>query len=345
MIEPPRPNRQSPQELLMGLALGYMLARAVHVAADMGLADLLRDGPRTINELAGATGAQPQSLFRLMRMLAANGIFAEDQPGRFDLTPAAALLQSGAPGSLREAVRLAGDITGEGRWWSLWSDLERCVVTGEPEFDRAYGTDFYSHLAETPAANRWWSRGVASFAAAENVAIVESFDFSGARKVVDVGGGRGGFLAEVLKRYPALKAVLYDHPLIVTEPEYLAAAGVLERCELVGGNFLDSVPTGADMYVMKRILMDWSDDDCVRLLRHCRDAMTPDGRVLTLNVVLPPGNQPHPGKIIDVFLMLQLRGRERTEEEFRDLYRRAGLRLSRIVANPSMLAVVEGVRD
>ncbi len=149
----------------------------------------------------------------------------------------------------------------------------------------------------------------------------------------------------MLKRYPALKAVLYDHPLIVTEPEYLAAAGVLERCELVGGNFLDSVPTGADMYVMKRILMDWSDDDCVRLLRHCRDAMTPDGRVLTLNVVLPPGNQPHPGKIIDVFLMLQLRGRERTEDEFRDLYRRDGLRLSRIVANPSMLAVVEGVRD
>jgi len=345
MVETPNPNGQSPQELLMGIAMGYMLSRALHVAADMGISDLLSEGPQTVDELAKATGAQPQSLYRLMRMLAASGIFAEDLPGRFDLTPAAALLRSRVACSLRDAVRLAGDITGEGNWWNLWTDLERCVMTGKPEFDRVYGTDFYSHLADTPGANQWWSKGVASFAAAENVAIVENFDFSDARKIVDVGGGRGGFLAEVLKRYPAVEAVLYDHPQIVNEPEYLAATGLLDRRELVGGNFLDSVPIGADTYVLKRILMDWNDDDCVRLLRLCREAMTEGSRVLTLNVVLPPGNQPHPGKVIDVFLMVQLRGGERTEEEFRELYRRAGLKLTRIVATPSMLSVVEGVRD
>src|SRR5262249_55187083 len=131
MVETPNPNGQSPQELLMGIAMGYMLSRALHVAADMGIADLLSEGPQTVDELAKATGAQPQSLYRLTRMLAASGIFADDLPGRFDLTPAAALLRSRVACSLRDAVRLAGDITGEGNWWNLWTDLERCVMTGQ----------------------------------------------------------------------------------------------------------------------------------------------------------------------------------------------------------------------
>ena len=152
-------------------------------------------------------------------------------------------------------------------------------------------------------------------------------------------------LAEILKRNPTAKGVLYDHPLIVKEAEYLAAAGVLDRCELIGGNFLQSVPAGADAYITKRILMDWNDEDCVKLLRLCRDAMTKDGRVLTVIAVLPPGNQPHPGKIIDIFMMIQLKGRERTAEEFSDLYKRAGLKLTRIVHNPSALSIIEGQRD
>jgi hypothetical protein len=345
MSETQGPNNQSPQDVLLGMAMGYMLARAVHVAAEMGIADLLNDGPKRVEELAKATGARPSSLYRLLRMLAGSGIFAEDSSGRFELTPPAAFLRSDVPGSLRNAVRLTGDITGEGKWWNLWGDLQRCVMTGDPEFDRVYKTDFYTHLAGAPAANQWWSKGVASFAAAENVAIVSNYDFAPFRRIVDVGGGRGGFLAEILKRYPTVKAALYDHPLIVKEPEYLAAAGVLDRCELIGGNFLQSVPKDADAYVMKRILMDWDDEDCVKMLRLCRDAMTENGRVLTVNVVLPPANQPHPGKIIDIFLMIQLKGRERTEDEFRDLYRRAGLKLTRIVHNPSMLSIVEGERD
>jgi hypothetical protein len=344
MSEAQRPDHPSPQDMLLGIAMGYMLARGVYVAAEMGIADLLNDGPKRIEELAEATGAHSQSLHRLLRMLAGSGFFAEDSSGRFELTPPAALLRSGVPGSLRDAVRLVGDITGEGKWWNLWGDLQRCVMTGEPEFDRVYGTDFYTHLAGTPVENRWWSKGVASFAAAENVAIVNSYDFAPFRRIVDAGGGRGGFLAEILKRNPTINAVLYDHPLIVQEPEYLAAAGVLDRCELIGGNFLQFVPQGADAYIMKRILMDWDDEDCVKMLRLCRDAMTEGGRVLTVNVVMPPANQPHPGKIIDIFLMVQLKGRERTEDEFRDLYKRAGLKLTRIVHNPSMLSIVEGER-
>jgi len=345
MGETQRPNDQSSQDLLLGIAISYMLSRAVHVAAEMGLADLLSDGPKSVEELAQATGARPQSLYRLLRALAGNGIFAEDSAGRFELTPPAAWLRSGIPGSLRDAVRLAGDITGEGKWWNLWSDLQHCAMTGDPEFDRVYGADFYSHLAASPAANRWWSRGVASFAAAEVAAIVDSYDFSPFKRIVDAGGGRGGLLAEILKRNSTARGVLYDHPLIVKEADYLAAAGVLDRCELVGGDFLQSVPVGGDAYITKRILMDWDDEDCVKLLRLCRDAMTKDGRVLTIIAVLPPGNQPHPGKIIDLFMMIQLKGRERTAEEFRDLYKRAGLKLTRIVQNPSALSIVEGERD
>ena len=344
MSETKHTNDRSPSDVLLGMATGYMLARGVHVAAELGIADLLNDGPRSIEELAQATGAHPQSLHRLLRMLAGSGVFAEDSSGRFELTPPAALLRSAVPGSLRDAVRLTGDITGEGKWWDLWGDLQRCVITGEPEFDRVYGTDFYTHLTGAPEANRWWSRGVASFAAAECVAIADSYDFSPFRRIVDAGGGRGGLLAEILKRNPTVKGVLYDHPLIVQEPEYLSAAGLLDRCELIGGNFLESVPQGADAYIMKRILMDWNDEDCVKMLRLMRDAMTPEGRVLTVNAVLPPANQPHPGKIIDIFMMIQLKGRERTEGEFRDLYKRAGLKLTRIVHNPSVLSIVEGVR-
>ena len=161
---------------------------------------------------------------------------------------------------------------------------------------------FIPHRAGAPAANRWWSKGVASFATAEVTPIVDSYDFSQFKRIVDAGGGRGALLAEILKRNPTAKGVLYDHPLIVKEPEYLAAAGVLDRCELIGGNFLQIRSGLVRMHmIQKRILMDWDDEDCVKLLRLCRDAMTKDGRVLTVIAVLPPGNQPHPGKACRYF--------------------------------------------
>jgi O-methyltransferase domain len=159
-----------------------------------------------------------------------------------------------------------------------------------------------------------------------------------------VAGGRGGFFAEILKAHPIVRGVLYDHPEVVKEPTAVMAAGLMDRCEVVGGNFLESVPGGADAYIAKRILMDWDDEHVVALLCRCRRAMAEHGRVITVNVVMPPGNQPHPGKIIDLFLIVQLRGRERTEQEFRELYRRAGLGLTKIVPTPSMLSLAEGER-
>ena len=243
MSETQSSNNQSPEDVLLGMAMGYMLARAVHVAAEMGIADLLNDGPKRVEELAKTTGAAAVDHFIVCCACSPEMvIFAEDSSGRFELTPPAAFLRGGVPGSLRDAVRLIGDITGEGKWWNLWGDLRRCVMTGEPELDRVYKTDFYTHLAGAPAANQWWSKGRRKLCRRRGRRHSHNYDFAPFRRIVDVGGGRGGLLAEILKRNPSAKATLYDHSLIVKEPEYLAAAGVLDRCELIGGNFLQSVP-------------------------------------------------------------------------------------------------------
>ena len=344
MSEAQQPTEQSPLEILYAIAVGYMVSRSLHVAADLGIADLLSDGPKSIEELASATGAHQQSLYRVLRVLAGHGVFAEAPLGHFQLTPPAALLQTEVPGSLRDIVRTAGDMAGDGTWWNLVGQLRRTVLTGEPEFERVYGIGFYEYLARNPAANVWWARGMLSQGATEDAAIVGCYNFGQFRRIVDVAGGRGGFLAEILKAHPTVRGVLYDHPEVVKEPTALMAAGLMDRCEVVGGSFLESVPGGADAYLAKRILMDWDDEHVVALLRLCREAMAAHGRVITINVVMPPGNQPHPGKIIDLFLMVQLRGQERTEHEFRELYRRAGLQLTRIVPTPSMLSLVEGER-
>jgi hypothetical protein len=320
MSEAQNPAEQSPLEIIFAIAAGYMVSRSLHVAADLGIADLLSDGPKSIEELASATGAHQQSLYRMLRALAGHGVFAEDSAGRFQLTPSAALLQTGVPGSLRDIVRTVGDMAGDGQWWTLVGQLHRTVLTGKPEFERVYGMGFYEYLA------------------------LSCYNFSQFRRIVDVAGGRGGFLAEVLKAHPTVRGVLYDHPEVVKEPTALMTAGLMDRCEVVGGNFLESVPSGADAYIAKRILMDWDDEQVVALLRRCREAMAAQGRIITVNVVMPPGNEPHPGKIIDLFLMVQLKGRERTEQEFRELYRRAGLQLTKIVPTPSMLSLVEGER-
>jgi hypothetical protein len=344
MSEAQKAAEQSPLEIIYAIAIGYMVSRCLHVAADLGIADLLSDGSKSIAELASATGAHQQSLYRMLRALAGHGVFTEDPAGRFHLTPPAALLQANVSGSLRDIVRTVGDMAGDGKWWNLVGQLRRTVLTGEPEFERVYGMGFYEYLAQNPEANDWWARGMLSQGTTEDAAIVSCYNFGQFRQIVDVAGGRGGFLAEVLKAYPTVRGVLYDHPEVVKEPTALMAAGLMDRCEVIGGNFLESVPSGADAYIAKRILMDWDDEHVVTLLRMCREAMVEHGRVITINVVMPPGNQPHPGKIIDLFLMVQLRGRERTEQEFRELYQRAGLRLTKIVPTPSMLSLVEGER-
>lgn len=334
----------SPQEVILGMALGYLVSRSLHVATELGIADLLKDGPKSIEELARATGAHQQSLYRLLRMLAGHGVFAEEPPGRFHVTSMAAVLQTGVAGSVRDAVRMIGDLAGDGSWWTAVGHLRHSVLTGEPGFDYVHGRGFFDYLAQHPAAGAWFDRGLANFATAENTAIVSCYDFGQFRRVVDVGGGQGGFLAEVLKVFPGVSGVLCDRPQVIWEPAYLTAAGLMNRYELVGVDFFQSVPGGGDVYVLKRILHDWSDERCVQILRVCREAMGENARILVVDAVVPPGNEPHPSKTMDMLMMVGFEGQERTEQEFRELYRRAGLKLTKVVPTPSVLSIIEGRR-
>ena len=334
----------SPQEVILGMALGYLVSRSLHVATELGIADLLKDGPKSIEELARATGAHQQSLYRLLRMLAGHGVFAEASPRRFQLTPVAAVLQTGVPGSLHDAVRMIGDMAGDGSWWNAVGQLRHSVLTGEPGFNSVHGMGFFEYVTQHPEAGTWFDRGLANFSTTENATIVGAYDFAPFQRVVDVGGGQGGLLAEVLKAYPAVTGTLYDRPQVVQEPAYLTAAGLLDRCEIVGGDFLQSVPAGGDAYILKRILHDWSDERCIQILCTCREAMGEKARILVVDAVVPPGNDSHPSKVMDILMMVLVEGRERTEEEFRELYQQAGLKLTKVVPTPSVLSIVEGKR-
>jgi SAM-dependent methyltransferase len=327
---------QNPLDQLFGLMFGWLATRAIHVAAELGIADLLHDGPKTVDQLASATGAHRQSLYRLLRMLAGSGVFAEDRAGRFELTPAAALLQSGV---LRDAARMFGEAD-----WNAYGNLLHNIKTGEPAFKHVYGVDFFEYISAHPEAQVRFDRGMANSASAENPVVANSYDFGKFRRVVDVGGGRGGLLAEILRAYPSLKGVLYDQPQVVANPDYVTAAGVLDRCEVVGGNFFESVPKGADAYVLKRIIHDWNDDTSEGILRRCRDAVVDGGRVIVVDDVVPAGNEFHFSKPSDLLMMVLLDGRERTEADFRVLFGRAGLKLNRIVPTAAVVSIVEGER-
>lgn len=293
----------------------------------------------TADELAAATGAHALSLYRVMRMLAARGIFAEDGAGRIHLTPAAAILRSDAEGSVHNRLRLAW----QDLIWATYGELPHTVMTGEPAFDRAHGLPLFEYLAENPEANAAFDRAMALISGPEDESVAASYDFGRHRVVVDVGGGRGGLLAAVLARHTEVEGVLFDQPQVVDEvdPGEIDGTG---RCGIVGGDFFRFVPTGADAYVLKRIIHDWDDDTAADLLGRCRAAVNPRGRVLVVEAVIRPGNDPDPHKAQDVGMMLLTRGRERTAEEFRALFDASGLRLERIIATRegTTLSILEG---
>jgi hypothetical protein len=332
------PSDASPAEIVMGMALSYLVSRSLHLATELGIADLLKEGPKTIEDLASETGAHRGSLYRLLRTLAAHGLFAEDDRGRFEMTPAAVLLQKGL---MRDGVLLCGEVTGDGSWWSAVGALRHSVMTGEPAFNRQHGMGFFDYLGAHPECGEWFNRGLANFAAAENPAIAGAFDFSQFGHIIDIGGGQGGLLAEILKLYPAIRGTLFDLPQVVRNPVYLSKQSLAQRWTTVAGDFFQSLPTGGDAYVLKRILHDWSDDQCVRILRSCREAMGERARLLVVDAVIPSGNTPHAGKVMDILMMVLAEGHERTEQEFRDLFGKAGLRLTSLTATPSALAIVE----
>ena len=341
MTEHRQPNASSPplDAILMQMLFGGLMQQSISVAAKLGIADLLSDQPRTAAELAASTGTHEPSLYRVLRMLASAGIFMETADRRFELTPLASLLRSDAPNSMRDVAIMQGED------WNCRNTIEllHCVRTGATGQEKAHGMNLFEYLARHREDEDVFSRAMTNLSLSVVPAIVEAYDFSGVSKLVDVAGGHGLLLAGILKANPQVRGVLFDQPSVVEGAgALLEKEGVRGRVELVPGDFFESVPQGADAYIMKHIIHDWDDEGSVKILQNIREAMKGDGKVLIVEMVVPEGNEPSPAKVMDVQMLIATGGKERTESEYRGLLESSGLRLNRVVPTRSSFSVIEG---
>lgn len=331
----PRDDAGTAAAAVLTEALSYTYAAALRAVALAGVADHFGGQARTPAELAAATGSDADVLRRVLRLLATRGVFREDDQGRFELTEMADALRTDAPWSVRDAVVMA---TMHALWHSAF-ELATTLREGGPAFDRVFGMPFFDYLAHHDAAGAEFHTGMASFSGVTRRLALSTYRFPDVGVVVDVGGGRGGFLRDILTTNPGLTGVLHDREHVLTD--HCLDELSTERWHLAPGDFFDAVPPGGDVYVLTYILHDWSDPQSVRILDNCRRAMNPNGRVLIFDGIVPEGNDPDHNKLLDVVMAMMLTGRERTATELRALCHQAGLHVTRIVTTPSPLSVTE----
>jgi hypothetical protein len=318
---------------------GAGVAGAIGCLARLGVAELVEAGPRSAEELAAQIGAQPGPLYRLMRATAAVGVLSEGPDGKFSQTPLSALLRRNANPSLRALAEM-----GTREWHTLgWSRLEYSVRTGKTALDEVLGKPVFAYFQEHPAEAQIFNDAMTNLSTLDSPAVAAAYPFEGIGSVIDVGGGHGLLLATILEKNPLLKGTLFDAPHVVEGAKEGPLKPYLSRCTLVGGDMFDSLPSGADCYLMKHIVHDWPDERCIKLLKLCRNAVNPGGRLLVVDSVIKPGNEFSPAKFLDLQMLLFPGGMERTEEQFRELLAAAGWRLNRIVPTPSGETIVEGV--
>jgi O-methyltransferase domain/Dimerisation domain len=327
-----------PHAQLIQMAMGHWVSHIVYVAAKLNLADRLVNGAMTAEQLAGPMETDPSSLYRLMRTLASLGILTEDAEHRFALTQLGEAMKSGAPGSARATI-----LTIASPWWSSgFGELMYSVQTGKSGFEKMVGMPIFDWFAKNPEEASLFNETMVGIHGAEPPAVAAAYDFSAQKTIVDVGGGTGSLLTAVLGKYPESRGILYDLPHVVRDaPAMIQARGLKDRVTIEEGSFFDSVPSGADAYMLSHIIHDWSEEQCLQILTNCRRAMNPSGRLLIIEMVLPEGNTPHPGKLLDMMMLVGPGGRERTEQEYGTLLDKAGLRLTRVVPTQSAVCVVE----
>jgi len=344
MLQQTRPRESTtpsdPALHLLTLASGFFMSQAIFVAARLGLADLLAGAPRSAGELAAATGTHPHSLARVLRMLANAGLFAVDAEGRFANTPVSDRLRADHSHSVRNYVLVLAE-----EWmWQSAPGLQRSIEAGEPAFDRVYGKPIYDHMKEHPAAAHVFDEGMTAYSKISADALAAAYPLPQGARIVDVGGGHGHQLEAFLRASPGARGLLFDLPHVIEAARpRLQATDVADRCELVAGDFFESIPERADYYMLRSVVHNWSDDHAVALLKKCRAAMAEGGKVLLVEVVVSPGSTPLFSELLDVQMQLFTLGRERTEDEFRRLYEQAGLRMTRVVRTASFMSVIEGV--
>jgi len=322
------------------LLYSSLASQLVIVVAEIGVADHLVAGPRSVDDLARSTETDAGALYRMLRALASIGVFTEVSYRTFGLTPLAATLRSDVDTSMRDLARYVGL---RERQQAL-AALTHSARTGKPAFDHVHGRDWWSHFEAHPELTELFNRAMGSMARQVNSATIEAYDLSEVRHLVDVGGGQGQLVTTVLRRYLDMTAVVFDLPHVAAQAEdVVRRAGLAERVECVGGDFLDAVPAGGDAYVLSWTLHDWDDPAAVQILLNIRAVMADGGRLIVIDEVIPEGDEPHFGKFEDIVMLALLTGRVRTAREFASVFEAAGLRITEIIETPSPTSVIVAV--
>ena len=339
MTAPAMQDNQLPAPAqILQIITNFWNSRAVYVIAKLGIADLLKSGPRSAEDLADSTGMHAPSLYRVLRAVASAGILSPEQDGRFGLTPLSELLVTDTPGSMRWFVM--SELGQE--HYPAWGNLMHSVETGEIAFDNFFGTDIWKYFQKHPDDAAVFNDSMSGMTAVVNEKITSLYDFSRFNKIVDVGGGHGGLITSILTANPQAFGVLFDATEVVAgaRPK-LEAAGIADRCAAVAGDFFQSVPTGGDAYIMKWIIHDWDDARAIRILKNCRSQMPQNGRVIIVDCVVPEGNQPDFSKFFDLNMLVMTGGKERTAKEFDQLLAAADLRFLRVIPTELPTSIIE----
>jgi O-methyltransferase domain/Dimerisation domain len=330
-------NLQPPT--LFQMATGYWLSQAVYVAAKLGVADLLKDGPKSCRSLAAAMGVDQQALARLMRALSSVGVFAHPQGEHFALAPVSQSLQSNVPGSLRQAVITIGEIH-----YQAWGSLLHSVQTGSSAFNHVFGSGLFDYLRSNTESAATFNQGMADLSSMLAYAVLMAYDFSTITSIIDVGGGQGGFLKKILEFHPEMAGTVFDLPSTIdTTKEYLGGATCGGRCSSWGGDFFKDVPAGADAYILCGVLHDWDDDHALQILKNCHRAMAKRGRVLLVETVVPDTDANCFSKFLDLNMLVMTGGRERSRADFCTLFDASGYKLTKVIPTIAPQSVIEAI--
>lgn len=329
---------QQESEQLTRIMTSAALSRAVSTNAELGVADLIQTGqPQPVEHLARASKSHEPSLYRILRFLASHGLFQETENRHFDHTPLSAALRTDAPGSYRAAAQLFHHV------FAAWYGLHHSIRTGEPGFNKVFGAPIFDYVQAHPEMGPIFDAGYASLHSYETAAMLDAYDFTGINLLADIGGGNGSLLSAVLARYPNMKGILFDLGHVVGRTkEKLKAAGLADRCSVIEGSFFESMPAGADAYLFRRIIHDWTDEQCIQILGQCRKVIPANGKLLIADCVVPAGNTPSLSKDMDVTMLTFQAGQERTEAQFRSLLKASGFEVKSITPTTTMINVVEG---
>ena len=330
-----------PQQVMMHMLMGMWSAQAVAAAARLGIADALAEvQPQDSTTLARAVGADPAALARLLRTLASLGVLSQPLPHAYALTALGETLCRDIPGSMRDLLIAETDTP----HWQAWGKLHESVRSGQPMVPQLFGIPIFAYYAAHPEELASFSRAMANFSLLATQGIMQNYDFSHARHIVDVGGAQGHLLLAILQAHPQARGTVFDQPHVVEAAcQAITVQGYHERCAALGGDFFQSVPTGGDIYLLKFILHDWQDTEALRVLHNCRTAITRDGKLLVIEMVIPDDNRPSPAQLIDLNMLVMTGGQERTASEYGALMARAGFRLTRLIQTGSPYQVLEAV--